>query len=566
MATVVNMKQCDGKLLRRLGALLWLLCLPDFAGLDKEDGALAQRVAEIFAEWDRPDSPGCALGVIKNGQFLLKPGFGMASLDYDIPISSKSVFRIASTSKQITAAVIVLLEEDGTLSLDDSVRKHIPELPDYFSPVTLRHLVHHTSGIRDYISLMSMAGKREKDYYSDEEVLRLLARQKQLNFTPGERYLYSNSGYFLLSHVVKRATGQSLGTRAKRLIFQPLGMHHSFFNDDATRIVKNRATGYSPLEGGGFRINETGLGMIGDGGVFTTVEDLLPWDRNFYDNRLSKKDPAFLRTMLTPGRLNDGSIIEYAHGLMSGTYRGHKTVSHSGIFVGFRSEMIRFPEDKLTVICLCNLRTINPSFLAKRVADLLLVNERGEGLEAPAAATFIALPDQALKRLTGTYRHYEMGVISVTREGDALLVRSSSNLYRIRPVSPDRFKTVDGTGYIDAAFQISEKDARVEITVEEQRRYTFERFSVTGEDVQALSAYAADYYSEELAATYHIRSKNEALYLDFITAPTSPLIASRQDEFITGGLELEFFRDKRGRVAGFKLSDKGAKDILFKRL
>ncbi len=544
-----------------MAALSGLLLLSCRAGLEAQDQGLEHRAAPIFSQWDRTDSPGCALGVIQNGRFLLKRGFGMANLDYNLPITPKTVFRIASTSKQMTAAVILLLEEEGVLSLDDPVRNFISELPDYGAAITLRHLIHHTSGIRDYISLMSMAGKREEDFYNDEEVLRILARQQRLNFPPGERYLYSNSGYFLLGQVVKRATGRSLVEETERLIFKPLGMAHSFVNDDASRIVKNRATGYSPLGEGGFRINETRLGMIGDGGVFTTVEDLLLWDRNFYHNRLGKKDRELFTKMQTPGRLNDGAPIEYAHGLMLGDYRGRKTVTHSGIFVGFRTEMIRFPEEKLTVVCLCNLRTINPSFLAKRVADLLLFEE---GANVPEAAAFVSLPEAELEQFTGVYRHYQMGVISVAREGEDLLVRSPSNQYRIRPVGAFRFKTVEGTGSIEAAFEVGEQTARVEIIVEEERRYTFEK--VRGSETLIQTPYSAAYYSEELGATYVIRAENERLFLDFVTAPSSPLIASRTDEFIVGGLELAFFRDDRGQVSGFRLSDKGAKDILFKRL
>ena len=334
--------------------------------------SLTEKVDQLFVSWDKPDSPGCALGIIQDGKLIYARGYGMANLEHNIPITSKSVFRIGSTSKQFTAMCLALLEEEGKLSLDDSINNFFPQMPDYAEDVTIRHLIHHTSGLRDYLTLAEIAGIRDDDYFTDAEVVDLLARQKELNFKPGEEHLYSNSGYFLLSQIVKKASGKSLRDYAEEKIFLPLGMINTHFHDDHTKIVKNRASGYAPKKGGGFVISMTTLPMTGDGGVFTSVEDLFLWDLNFYDNRLGKSGQALLEKIQTPGVLNSGTKLNYAFGLVIGEHEGLPMVGHGGAFVGFRADMIRFPEQRFSVICLANLSAFNPSVMARRVADIYL--------------------------------------------------------------------------------------------------------------------------------------------------------------------------------------------------
>lgn len=334
-----------------------------------------KEIDKIFAGWDKPDSPGCALGIIKDGRFIYKRGYGMANLEYGIPLSAQSVFRIGSTSKQFTAMCIALLEEEGKLSVNDNLREYFPEMPDYAESITIRHLLHHTSGVRDYLTLMSLMGARDDDFYTDPEVVDMIARQKELNFAPGDEFLYSNSGYFLLAEIVKRVTGDSMRVYAEDKIFKPLGMTHTHFHNDHTQIVENRASGYGRGKNETFWINMTTLGMIGDGGVFTSIDDLLFWDLNFYDNKLGKADQKLIDKMQIPGVLNSGENRGYAFGLGISEYRGLKMVSHGGSFVGFRADMIRFPEQKFSVIVLANLGNINPSRLAKQVADIYLADQ-----------------------------------------------------------------------------------------------------------------------------------------------------------------------------------------------
>src|ERR1700739_2661653 len=246
-----------------------------------------EKVDKIFAEYDKADSPGCALGVIRDGKFVYRKGYGMGSLELGVPISSESVFYMGSISKQFTAASVVLAAEQGLLSLDDDIRKYVPEIPPYGKPITLREMLHHTSGFRDILSLLFLAGRNSEDIHPTNELLDLVSRQKALNFTPGDEFLYSNTNYFLMSVVIRRATGKPLSQFAEENIFKPLGMTHTRFYDDYSVVVPGRVAAYSPRSGGGFRVDwSTNFEKIGDGGLMSSVDDLLLWDRNFYDNKL----------------------------------------------------------------------------------------------------------------------------------------------------------------------------------------------------------------------------------------------------------------------------------------
>jgi CubicO group peptidase (beta-lactamase class C family) len=349
--------------------------------------SLTDKIDRLFVEWNKPNSPGCALGVIKDGQFIYKKGYGMANLDYNIPIDSKTVFYIASMSKQFTATSIALLAEQGKLSLNDDIRRYLPEMPQYQNPITISHLIHHTSGIRDYIVLKYLFGfptesiNSDAEMYetmartTDKEVFELIARQKALNFAPGEQHMYSNSNYILLAEIVKRVSGKSLREFADENIFQPLGMINTHYYEDLTVVVKNRATGYSPRKDGSFAPVPTNNGTVGPAGVLTTVEDLLLWDRNFYGNKLGKGGQDLINLVLTSGAINNGEKLRYAFGLVHYKYNGLNAVGHDGGFFGFKTSMNRFPEQRFTVICLCNSRNAPMDALADQVADIYLADQ-----------------------------------------------------------------------------------------------------------------------------------------------------------------------------------------------
>lgn len=336
---------------------------------------LTDKVDELFKQWNKKDSPGAALGIFKDGRIIYARGYGMANLEYNIPITSQSVFRVGSVSKQFTAMCIALLAEQGKISLDDDIRKYLPEMPEFDTPVTIRHMIHHTSGVRGYLILQGLAGRSGGYFYTSQDVVDLFSRQKELNFKPGDEYSYSNSGYFLLAEIVARVSGMKTSEFAKKYVFEPLRMKSTHFHDDPKMIVKNRASGYLPLNEGGFRIHMTQLEMIGDGGIFTTVEDFFKWDQNFYHNKLGNGTQHLMDLVLAPGKLNDGREIDYAFGLVISKYNGLRTISHGGSFVGFKSYYLQFPYQKFSVVIHANLGSFNPGRIARSIADIYLADQ-----------------------------------------------------------------------------------------------------------------------------------------------------------------------------------------------
>ena len=328
-------------------------------------------IDRIFAEWDKPTSPGCAVGVIRDGKLVYGRGYGMANLDYDIPNGPRMVYYIGSDSKQFTAAAVGMLALQGKLSLDDDVRRWFPELPDYGTPIRIRHLVHHTSGLRDIYGLMSLRGDRLEDVFPDSQALALIARQRGLAFTPGSAYSYSNSGYFLLAQLVKRATGRTLREYADSAIFRPLGMTNTHFHDDPGHVMKNRAMSYEPDGKGGFVISYLqNFDKVGAGGLYSTIEDLSRWDENYYTNKVG--GPALQALIHTRGVLTGGDTLPYAFGNNVTTYRGLRTVEHGGSMMGYKAYIVRYPEQRLSVMTTCNLGSINPGPLAHAVAELFV--------------------------------------------------------------------------------------------------------------------------------------------------------------------------------------------------
>lgn len=421
---------------------------------------LNEKVDKLFAQWDKPDSPGCALGVIKDGKIVYKRGYGSANLDYNTPLSSESVFNLASTSKQFTAAAILLLVQRGAISLDDDIRKYLPELPKYEAPVTVSHLGRHTSGIRDFWELMAMADRKPDEPFSSGEVFELVARQKRLNFKPGEKSIYSNSNYVLLAEIVRRVSGKSLREFADENIFRPLGMANTQFKDDRTAVVKNRVISYTPISGGRFRQFVDTTEAMGAGNMLATVEDLAKWDQNFYDNKVGGE--LFGQQLLTRTKLNSGEELPYGFGMLNEEYRGSKAASHDGAFMGFRTEIVRFPEQRFTVICLCNVSEANPRALAKEVADLYLTGQLKPAVPvshkapAPKFQQPQALTPEQLSEYAGAYYSEELDVTYqlVVKDGKLLIKVRNAPRGSLSSQSKDEF------GLLGATFSFERNDQR----------------------------------------------------------------------------------------------------------
>ncbi|MCP4654410.1 MAG: serine hydrolase [bacterium] len=528
---------------------------------DDELPSLDSQVDELFAEWDKTSSPGCALGVYRDGGIAYARGYGMANLEYGIASSPQSIFRIGSTSKQFTAMAVALLAEEGKLSLDDDVRKFFPELPDYGRTITVRHLIHHTSGIRDYLTLAGLVGWGED--FSIAEALGIVARQKTLNFEPGEKFLYSNSNYFLMALLVERVTGETLREWAEEHIFKVLGMSNTHFHDDHTHIVRNRADGYSPGDGG-YTIDMTILDMVGDGGILTSVEDLLLWDRNFYDNKLGKARRELIDEITTPGHLNDGEALDYAFGLEVGEHRSLKRIEHGGGFVGFRAQMIRFPEQHFSVAVLCNLGSIDPTPLAYRVAELYLAEvmepaaeDEASGERPPAAVT---LSEKDLGRLSGHYWNPERKAARrIYREQDKLHIDWDGDLRaELQPLGGDRFAMVGFPVEAEVHFEPAgaRRPERMVVLVRSERR-VLEPYEKKTLPPAKLGRYAGSYLSAELDARYTVELADEGLMLRAPRLDPRPLEPQFDETFTAMGefesISVEFERDRQGKVVAFLL-------------
>ena len=345
---------------------------------------LTAQVDELFTEWDTVDSPGAAIGIFNDGRIIYARGYGVANLDYGIPLVPQSVLRIGSISKQFVAMCIAILAEQEKLSFDDNIRTYLPEMPDYGEPITIRHLLHHTSGIREYLTLVELIGKPEGSGfgYTTRELVGLLARQQGLNFSPGERYSYTNSGYFLLAEIITRVSGTKASAFAQENVFDPLDMKSTRFYDDRDAIIRNQAMGYSQEGDDGYRLDILRSDVIGDLGVITTVEDFLRWDNNFYDNQLGAGTQDLIDTMSERGRTNDEDELSYALGLEFDSYRGLRTMGHGGSAVGYVADFLQFPDQRFSVVILSNLSSFRPGQFARQVADLYLADY----LEEPSAS------------------------------------------------------------------------------------------------------------------------------------------------------------------------------------
>ena len=411
-------------------------------------GVPAATVDAIFARWTT-ETPGCAVGVSKAGQPVLQKAYGMADLEHEVPNRPDTIFEAGSVSKQFTAAAVLLLAKDGKLSLDDPARKYVPELPDYGAPLTIRHMLQHNSGLRDWGEVAGIAGwPRTTRVHTHAHVLDIVSRQKALNFPSGTQYSYSNTGYNLAAVIVSRVSGKSFAEFSKERIFAPLGMTRTSWRDDYRRVVKDRAIAYSPAQSG-FRLNMPFEDVHGNGGLLTTVGDLLKWNNNFAAPKVG--DAEFVKVQEDPGTFSNGEPQSYAMGLMVGTHKGVPEIAHSGSTAGYRAHLTRFPKQQVSVAVLCNVSTGNATQYAMSVADLYLA---GSLTETTTTSNRPTRPQQTydadpkdFAAYIGKYYSDEAEVMFEVAIQDAALVlkRRPDTTMRLRATAKDEFQAQGGS-------------------------------------------------------------------------------------------------------------------------
>jgi CubicO group peptidase (beta-lactamase class C family) len=540
--------------------------------------SLDAKVEALFAPWKSLDSPGAAVAVVKDGLVVYRKGFGCAQLEYGIPIAPSTVFHVASVSKQFTALAITLLEAEGRLSADDDIRKYLPEMADFGAPITIRHLLNHTSGLRDQWELAIMSGKRMDDVLTQDFLLDRIRRQRELNFAPGARFLYSNSGYTLLAEIVSRVSGQPFTDWTRDHIFAPLGMTSTRFHRDHTEIVRDRAYSYDGDLKGGFRGAPLNYANVGATSLFTTVEDMANWIRNYEDKKVG--GPAVWDKMLTKGRLSDGTAIDYARGIMHGAYRGLKTIGHSGGDAGFASHVVYFPGQRFGVAVFSNLASFDPGAMALRIADIYLAPQLTAASPTPAveskappaagpAPEPITLAPEALKAFAGTYWLESNLVRKLVVDRDKLVyVRSNENKSDLASLSPTRFKMlgVPGDVFIDFTDRSDGRYTAFVFTESNGARIGAKRIEPFEPNEAQLREYTGTYDSRELDVRYVISVGAGSLRVKPGLGEEVEAGPLKKDVFAANRFRIEFERDGKGRISGFRIWTGRVLNLRFDRM
>ena len=517
--------------------------------------SITKKIDLVFSEWDKTNSPGCSMAVVKDGRIIYERGYGMSNLEYQIAISSSSIFHVASISKQFTAAAIQRLAQEGKLSLTDDIRKYIPEVPDFGHTITINHLLHHTSGLRDQWDLQALAGWREDDVITENDIMDMLKRQRALNFVPGDEYVYCNTGFTLLGIAVKRITGVSLRDYDDSVFFKPLGMNNTVFHSDHSEIIVNRTSAYDKADNGRWEISIPVFDNYGATSLCTTPEDLAKWDENFYSKKIGGEN--FIAAMLTPGVFNDGRQQNYASGLIIGQYKGNKIVEHNGADAGYRADILRFPDQHFSVIVLANLAGINPSDLSRKVADLFVTDRTaGEHAEKPA----VIVDTVALQKWAGVYMDLHSKAIVRLRYNKGKLMTAGAALI---PHSDSVFVHPNsGASY---SFRGNEANTRLVLQSAGVQDRSYGKVKPFTLAAASLPEYTGTYYSAELDTRYVFSVKDSAL---FVKGPRNDAmkLAPFTSDIFTGPFTVEFIRDKKKRVSGFLLTTGRSRNIYFERV
>jgi CubicO group peptidase (beta-lactamase class C family) len=503
------------------------------------------KVDQVFERWNHSDTPGCVVGVAVDGKPVLVRAYGMANLEYGLRIRPDTIFESGSVAKQFTAAAIALLCQDGKLSLDDPIRKYIPEVPDFGTPILIRHLLNHTSGLRSQWPLMALSGRPTgQAVHTLDEILELVGMMKELNFRPGDEFLYCNTGYALLGIVVARVSGKSLDAFCQERLFKPLGMGRTQWRDDFARLVPDRATAYGRRNDGAFYTNMSFTNVIGNGGLLTTVGDLLVWNANLDDPRVGGR--ALAGQLETRGRLNDGFEIEYAQGLGVTMYKGLREVSHGGSTAGYQTFLGRWPGERLSIAVLSNVAGSNPSRLAHEVADIYLAGK----IKEPAKPVAVAVPAETLKRYIGVYREpLTDAALKVDLDKDGKTLRIDGN--PVVSISSTTFAAADGSrqnvfeaGTGGQPLKMTESDGR-------SKPREWEAVPAFTPKPADLEAFAGTYYCEEIDMTYRLYVEEGKLKGRFRPAQRFDLAPVYPDAFETEGDIVRFTRGGDGRIDGF---------------
>lgn len=546
------------KILALLAIIILPLSLPAQLDSKKE-----KAIDSLFAKWNSPNHPGGAVGISQNGRLVYSKAFGLASLEYLVPNNPGTQFNIASVSKQFTAMAIVRLSLEGKLSIDDDIRKYIPEIPDFGFTITFRHMLHHTSGLRSLHMILGIAGWRGDDYRNNDDLLRIMTKQRDLNFIPGSEYMYCNTGFILMAVAVERITGKKFPAWMKENIFLPLGMYNTYVEDRYNRVVSNNATSYNGSASQGFAREVEYWGYTGSGNIHSTTVDLLTWFRSYYRSPDGWHDAFSL--MLTLDPFNDGKPNNYAFGVVVDTFRNERRISHSGSIGGFRAFGCTFPERETEIVLLSNFSSSDISENSNRIANILLdkplppvskfeMKERDPVSDVSdkyaGAYIFSNIPDRLFEIFKqGKILYYKFTGSSGIRlyEADDTTLFNNPRQVKLtfNPADPSEIRLLQGT--------ILSRGKKIVKYVPSDKE---------------LAEIAGNYWSPELETQYSFSIKNNRLtgYQTRHGEFTTECIA--KDTFVSGSGFIDkiiIARDRRGKITGMKVSNSRVRDLWMER-
>ncbi len=528
-----------------------------------------QKIDSLFINWNIPNHPGGVIGIAQSDQILFLKAYGLASLEYLVPNSTGTRFNIASVSKQFTAMGIVKLDLEGKLSVDDDIRKYVPELPDFGETITIRHLLHHTSGLRSLHALLGLAGWRSDDRRTNEDLYRLMQNQRSLNFTPGDEYLYCNTGYMYMAKIIETVTKQEFSEWMKSSIFEPMGMTSTYVENKYNRVVAQNATSYYGSQENGFERAVEYWDYVGSGNIHSTVNDLLKWMSDFSHPKTGWE--KHFKKLQTLDSLNNGNKNDYAFGIRIGDYEGITSIGHGGSIGGFRSNVITYPDKELSIVIVTNFSAGSPDQKTNAISEIIFgETENEESTRSTSEIKTIRIPKKVLANYEGSYwSDAEIVVRKIYLRNDTLrYFRSEKNESPIVPVGKDEFQMLNVPDKIIIKFEIIESQKSMITTVNEQEPSTYREFEPIDPAHANLSDYTGDYFSPELETLYSITLQNDTLYTHQSRHGDSPMTMIMKDLF-RGEWPfnvVRFRRDKNGNITGISVTNGRVRNLWFEKL
>jgi len=526
------------------------------------------KIDSLFLEWNRPNHPGGTIGIMQNGKIAFSKAYGLASMEYLVPNTTGTIFNTASVSKQFTAMGIVVLHQQGKLSVDDDIRIYLPELPDFGETITIRHMLHHTSGLRSLHAMLELAGWRGDDSRTNEDLNRFMLNQRDLNFKPGDEYAYCNTGYMLMVNIIEKVTGEKFPAWMKYTVFEPLGMTNTYVEDNYSRIVANNATSYYQVEDNMFDRAVEYWGYVGSGNMHSTTDDLLRWLKNFQDPQ--EGWDAQFAMMQTVDPLNNGEENNYAFGVVIENFNGHGSVGHGGSIGGFRANIITYPDEELSIAILTNFSSAPSGQKLNAISKILLGESlEEEPVEVRDPVKTIKLSNKTLAAYEGSFRHDKENIArKIYLKNDTLrYYRSASSESPIVPVGKDEFQMLGVSVVVSVKFEIKGPDRNMIVTVGDGQPGIFNGFDPTEPSKEELESYTGEFYSPELETTYKIYLKNDTLSYHHARHGDFQMKILKKD-VLEGEWPLsisKYKRDGTGQVTGIFVSNGRVKNLRFER-